>query len=254
MLKAAVMTAIATVLTLVGGILGWLGWIRYVHRTQQVTPSPAYVIHTWQAKTIVQGLRDHQSTHGCLPRDHRGEDGTPLSSWRFALLPSLDLSRRLVPPWDGFRTDEPWDGPHNLRIASSRTPGFFLDRQVPPGRTPFLGFRGEHTIQPPDGRRLTLADITDGPAATLALVLVGPAWAVPWTQPTDLDLDTSDMASIHAALPERDVICAFFDGRVVRLPKRPSPILLKALITIDGGESIDLSEVLPGGRTDGDTP
>ena len=56
-----------------------------------------------------------QDAHGHFPAPAIAHaDGTPLLSWRVAILPSLGYQSL----YNRFRLDEPWDSPHNRALLS----------------------------------------------------------------------------------------------------------------------------------------
>lgn len=114
-----------------------------------------------------------------LPGYLRAGDGTPLLSWRVALLPHLG-ERAL---YDEFRLDEPWDGPHN-RTLLGRMPAIFAlpGARADPGMTFYRSFSGPGTLfDPVDKAAPSFAEITNGLSNTVAVVEASEA--VPWTRP-----------------------------------------------------------------------
>ena len=107
------------------------------------------------------------------------EDGTPLLSWRVAILPFLgeqDL-------YNQFRMNEPWDSEHN-RTLIDKMPKWFGDPsgQSPAGKSTFrmVGGDGSFLSKHPNG--FAVSDLTF-PQGTLYMVAVTPENAVEWTRP-----------------------------------------------------------------------
>ena len=73
----------------------------------------------------------------------------------------------------------------------------------------------------------------------------GPDKAVPWTKPEDLPFDPENPLAALGKVSPQGFIAAFFDGSVMQL--KVDNKTLKALITPDGGEVIELAK-LHGGR------
>ena len=106
-------------------------------------------------KQIGLGYHMYAGVNGSLPRDIAGPDGTPLLSWRVAVLPYLEqgaLHRR-------FRLDEPWDGPNNRSLLQAM-PRVYANPRFPPpgpGLTHFQSFVGPRTPFDPGTKPLAFA-------------------------------------------------------------------------------------------------
>ncbi len=117
-----------------------------------------------------------------FPAPIRAADGTPLLSWRVALLPVLgDEYKKL---YDQFKLDEPWNGENNVKLLEKMPPIFAAPfGDIPKTSTPFLVFTAPNA---PFGRPepLTLKDVDD-PSHTFSVVLASEANAVEWTRPEE---------------------------------------------------------------------
>jgi len=107
------------------------------------------------------------------------ENGTPLLSWRVAILPyigELEL-------YNQFHLNEPWDSEHN-RTLIAKIPKGFVDPtgQAPAGTTLFrmIGGPGSLLSQFPNG--FSTSDLKYS-QRTLYMVTVRPEQAVEWTRP-----------------------------------------------------------------------
>ena len=80
---------------------------------------------------------------------------------------------------------------------------------------------------------------------TILCVEAGADKAVPWTKPEDLPFDPEKPLAALGKVSPKGFIAAFFDGTCEQL--KVDNKTLKALITPDGGEVIDLAK-LHGGR------
>ena len=107
------------------------------------------------------------------------ENGTPLLSWRVAILPYLGE----LELYNQFHLNEPWDSEHN-RTLIAKIPKGFADPtgQAPAGTTLFrmIGGPGSFLSQFPNGFSVT--DLKY-PQRTLYMVTVRPEQAVEWTRP-----------------------------------------------------------------------
>jgi hypothetical protein len=211
-----------------------------------------YALHS-----IGIALHNFHDVHGAFPAaTSRTNASEPLQSWRLLILPELD--KRTL--YDRFHVDEPWDGPHNLSLQPDlpawtefhRCPGNH-DPSAPFGRTHFLAVVGPNTAWRTD-RPVSINEVTDGYDRTILLVEVANS-NVNWFEPRDLEWDKlsfklNDPGSLSPGSrhvePEtwlRDadpyVNVLLVDGAVKKLPVDTPPEVLKALLTIDGGESFD---------------
>ena len=79
-------------------------------------------------KQIGLAMHNHHAAYRALPAPAiTDDDGEPLLSWRVAILPFLGEQEL----YSRFRTDEPFDSPHNLALAQE-TPDAFVDPSLPP--------------------------------------------------------------------------------------------------------------------------
>ena len=60
-------------------------------------------------------MHNYESAHGTLPPAAvRSTDGTPLLSWRVAILPFIEQDAL----YKEFKLDEPWDSEHNKKLIA----------------------------------------------------------------------------------------------------------------------------------------
>lgn len=153
---------------------------------------------------------DHFPTSDAI----RDADGTPLLSWRVAVLPYIEQGEL----YKKFRLDEPWDSPHNMALVK-QMPKVFADParndlaqqgwtsyQVPLGEQAFFSAGGETVKRKFLGREAFFGkgnrfrDMTDGTSNLLMIVEVAPERAVPWTKPSDWEVDLAKpMAGLRQA-------------------------------------------------------
>jgi hypothetical protein len=186
-------------------------------------------------------LFNYESAYGCYPPAiERAPDGRPTQSWRAAILWVFqDLLSGGV-----YDFSVPWDHPSNAPLASYDTTSSFFWCPSGEGRrtkdTDYVAVVGPHTAWP-EGRGLKLSEITDDPASTVLLIEVADS-GIHWMKPEDITLDdllTRGPSGNHPA----HFTVLFADGSVRRLRKDIDRATLKALLTIDGGEAIDLDSL-----------
>ena len=174
------------------------------------------------------------------------DDGKPLLSWRVAILPFLEQQEL----YNEFKLDEPWDSEHNKALIP-RMPAVFAIPgavDVEPGQTFFRGFSGPSAFFDPkvkDGIGINV--VTDGTSNTLAIVEA--KTAVVWTKPDeelafDPKATADDMKKLLSGLGGHfeggfNGPPAARAGSVRFFRQTIQPMVLKALITRDGGEVID---------------
>lgn len=155
-------------------------------------------------------------------------------SWRVHILPFLGFDSL----FSQFRLKEPWDSPHNRQLIPMM-PDVFRGEDDPSDSTTtrVQVVTGKETAFPESGFTRQTSDITDGLPKTLMLINAPKSQAVPWTQPTDLDINSIKDVLAEFRNPE-GVLYSTFDGAVHRLAPDFKAQTLWGLITIDGGELV----------------
>ena len=144
-----------------------------------------------------------------FPAPIRAADGTPLLSWRVALLPVLGAEGQKL--YEEFKLDEPWNGENNIKLLE-KMPSIFAAPfgDVPKTSTPFLVFTGQNA---PFGRvePLTLDDLNPE-KPILSVVLAAEANAVEWTRPEEFVFNPAKPSDAFG-----EFICAVtLDGKLVQ--------------------------------------
>lgn len=202
-------------------------------------------------------LQTYHVDHDCLPPQClMDEHGQPAHSWRTLLLPHLERDHL----YSRYHFDEPWNGPRNQElhalVAESDRHRCPLDvaSSGPSGFTSFVAVIGDHTAWRLR-QNATFADVSDAPGQTILLVEL-PGSDIHWFEPRDLTVDEfvtlcGDIArgarkANHTTRPlwmqtegQPFLHVGLVDGSIQRLPVSTPPDVLKALLTIDGGEIID---------------
>jgi prepilin-type N-terminal cleavage/methylation domain-containing protein len=151
-----------------------------------VSRSPPYFQYWGALFRIKTALQAYHDQYGSFPPAYLGDEaGRPMHSWRVLILPQLGY-RQL---YDQYDLEEPWDGPHNIKLLDQMPREFRLDGadRLPPYHTGYYAVVGPETAWP-GARGRKLSEVTDGEDAT-ALLVECESRVVPWTSPTDLSED-----------------------------------------------------------------
>lgn len=159
-------------------------------------------------------------------------------SWRVMILHDLGYGAL----YSRFRMGEPWNSPHNLKLASE-IPDEFRAPHVDAPKTNFLLMRGAGTVFPSE-EGLDPAAIVDQPENTLLLAEVDPQYAAIWTQPGDYQVARDRLQQEFFGL-HRDGCFGIFGGETgVRfIPANISDKALSAILTPAGREEVSAVEV-----------
>ena len=170
-----------------------------------------------------------------MPGDILADDGTPLLSWRVAVLPFIEQTEL----YEQFKKDEPWDSPHNLALLEKMPETLrHPEMQVEPGRTVYLRPVGPQFIAEGHGSS-SMRQILDGTSNTIMVIESTAEAAVPWTKPVDLRVDLRDPVQSIAGPVREGFNVLIADGSVRYLSSMIDVETLKALLTRNGGEIID---------------
>jgi prepilin-type processing-associated H-X9-DG protein len=187
-------------------------------------------------KQIGLALHNYHDVHGSFPPAYTVDSqGRPLLSWRVLILPHIERGQL----YQQFHLDEPWDSPHNMTLAAMipetyRCPS---DPAALPNGTTYVGISGAGTIFPGD-RAIGLLDITDGTANT-AMVTEVQSSTIVWTKPEDLVPGASLIGpGGYSSYHPGGVNLLFADGSVRFISVNVDRVVLRALMTIAGGEPV----------------
>jgi hypothetical protein len=222
-------------------------------------------------KQLSLGLVNYDTTLGSLPpHASRDTNGTLLHSWRTIALPFYEqeplfktIDRKS--PWDSFANNAVYPGVplSDVEIETFQSP-LEAEGVKSPADTSYFAVVGDETLWPETGSA-SLEDIPDGPENTILLIeAVGRG--VRWCEPRDLTIDEAVDLLAEGSLREKgswqtwvdrgfflsvryksDGIfarsVAFADGSVRILYPLGDRELARALLTRNGGEPINQSEV-----------
>ena len=190
-------------------------------------------------RQIGLALIQYQDIHKRLPpRVVYSPDGKPLYSWRVLILPYIEET----PLYEDFHRDEPWDSPHNKRLLSRVPPVYIapVNRDEPLWFTHYQAFAGRGTgfedtqpIRVPD-------DFPDGTSKTL--LVCEAANPVPWSKPEDLVYEPDKPLPQLGGLYNAGFNAAFGDGSVRLIPRRTKEETIRALVTRNGHERVELPD------------
>ncbi|MEK6234365.1 MAG: DUF1559 domain-containing protein, partial [Planctomycetales bacterium] len=210
----------------------------------------------------VQAMHAHHDGEKCFPPAAiYSADGSPLLSWRVALLAYLPGGQGL---YAQFHMDEAWDSPHNLALLKKAPKVFRTSSNKT--RTSLRMFDGELTaFSGQEGPRA--ADYADGKEQTF--LVVEAARRVKWTRPEMLhyrqewplpdfgvqsfggfpgaaaaDEDGEDKAVIKFRKQTQDGFYVLYaDGGVRLASKTADEEKLRALVTNNAGEKVAPSDL-----------
>jgi len=193
-------------------------------------------------KQIGIALHNYHDVHGTFPPAYvADENGKPMHSWRVLILPYLDQK----PLYDRYRFDEPWNSPHNRRLASHmpdvfRCPSAKADAPM----THYVTLRSGETMFP-GTEAIRFADIPDGTSNTVMVVEYA-GEPVNWMAPDDVQAEDFVKSMQRLDSDEhhhRDGTHFLVADGSVRLLKSDTPQrTLTALTTRSGGEVVDMND------------
>ncbi len=196
---------------------------------------------------IARALNQYAASHGTYPPPIvYAEDGKPMHSWRVLILQELGEYHL----YNQYKFDEPWDSESNSALIGSLCPRVFIS----PGRSDhryaaessYFLVVGDGTLFPSSEAPLSPDKISDGQENCL-LVVEAQNTAHEWTKPIDIDFrNTRGTATTVGIGGTHDggFTAAFADGVAAWIPSDTPQEQVRAMITPQGGESVDRTPYL----------
>jgi len=198
-------------------------------------------------KQIGLAIHNYGTRYRCFPPAYiPDKNGKPMHSWRVLILPFMEGGEYV---YAQYRFNEPWDSPHNSALASQMPRAYACPSDTSPGgsTTSYAMLVGPHAFSTgPKGRRV--AEIRDGLSNTIAVAEAADAH-INWMEPRDIKAEdmqfqigrgptpnagNAEISSRHA----NGANVLFCDGAVHFISGNTDPQQLKAMTTVDGGETI----------------
>lgn len=190
---------------------------------------------------IAKALNAYAADYGVYPppTTYAADGITPMHSWRVLILPYLGYQTL----YSQFDLDSGWDSITNQELVGS-TPAEYQSPAatiVSGTENNYFLITGPGTLFPASGS-LGLKDVSDQTTKTLLLIEAetGKNSSFQWTQPGDFEISQTsltigiDLGRSHNG----GTTAATLDGRGHFLRDSMDPVVLKALITPNGGEGL----------------
>jgi hypothetical protein len=232
------------------GAIGFLLLLLFFPCIQRIRDGERYAYSVYNMRQIGYAIQSYHDANGHLPPAVvRDKEGRPLYSWRVLILPYIEEAHL----YEKFKYDEPWDSPHNLPL-SQLTPRCYIPPfgEKDPDITRYQVFIGPGTAF--ERPALTLDDFPDGLENTI--LVVESSEPVIWSKPVDLTFDPDKpLPGLGSGISKpirflcRDVgrrpgfAAAFGDGSVRFIRSSTEEIHIRAIITRNGGEKVDVSSL-----------
>ena len=191
-------------------------------------------------KQIALALHNYNDVYKAFPPAYTVDaEGKPLHSWRTLILPYLEETAL----YETIDLSKPWDDPENADAFNARISAYQCpEAQDGTNQTAYLA------IVAPDGffkpiEPRHFSDVIDKTSDTIMLVEAPIDRAVPWMSPQDADEQLLMEIGSNSKLPHTGIFgVAFVDGHVRLLDSGLPTATRRALITIAGGDQLDLNE------------
>jgi len=196
-------------------------------------------------KQIGLALHGYHDVYGCFPPAVTADKaGRPMHGWRVLMLPYFEQAGLYAQ----YRLDEPWNGPNNRKLGDVILDDLICPNYAgdPEGVTTYVAVIGPNTAWRVN-ESVSLDDITDGTSSTILVVEVAD-FSFPWIEPRDLHvlqmapgINPEGGRGISSPHPAGANVL-FADGTVRTLPNDTPPEPIEAMLTIAGGEEVELDD------------
>ncbi|HEY4260170.1 MAG TPA: DUF1559 domain-containing protein [Schlesneria sp.] len=199
--------------------------------------SAARRVHCYNnLRQIALALEKYQAIYQAFPPAHTVDSsGKPLHSWRTLILPYLDEERL----YEKIDLSKAWDDPANAEAFGTKLSVYHCySNAYPQNHTGYLAIVGSNAcFQATESR--PVAEITDDPAQTLMVIEVPLDKTVHWMKPVDADEQlVLSIGPNSKLLHQRGVSALFVDGHIQFLSTETDFQVRRALISINGNESV----------------
>jgi hypothetical protein len=186
-------------------------------------------------KQIALAMHNFHVTHGRLPAPViLGKDGKggPPHSWRVELLPYLDQDEL----YRAYRFEEPWDSEANRKVLEKMPAVYRSPHDAPDSlNSSVFVFTGPETGFH-DQAGVDFTHILDG--VSNSIMLAESRRDIPWTKPDDISYSSEKPLPKLGGWRDGRFEIGMFDGSVRLMSESTPQSVLRALITIKGGEAI----------------
>lgn len=191
-------------------------------------------------KNIALGIHNFHDVYRRMPNSVPQGINHDGLSWRVHLLPFLGHEEL----YEQFDVEQPWDSPKNMALLDEMPEIYSSDVTTESGQTVFQVPSSPGTLFEA-GRGRSMSDVIDGTSMTVLLVASDAESAVPWTKPTDFQVNMAS-PSDGLGLLDGGFLITLLDGSTIVLDPSADAIKMRGLFTYRGGERVNPAEMRAG--------